>query len=43
MDKRFRAALLNRQVVLGSWLQINNATAAEVLANVGWDWIAIDI
>lgn len=43
MSKMFRSALLERQVVLGSWLQINNPTSAEVLANVGWDWIAIDI
>ena len=42
-NRTFRAALLDRQVTLGSWLQINNPTAAEVLANVGWDWIAIDI
>ena len=39
----FRQALLHREVVIGTWLQINNATAAEVLANVGFDWIAIDI
>jgi 2-keto-3-deoxy-L-rhamnonate aldolase RhmA len=43
MSVTFRSALLNRQVVLGTWLQINNPTAAEVLANVGYDWIAIDI
>jgi 2-keto-3-deoxy-L-rhamnonate aldolase RhmA len=29
--------------VIGTWLQINNATAAEVLANSGHEWIAIDI
>lgn len=43
MGKSFRQKLLDREVTLGSWLQINNPTAAEVLANVGWDWIAIDI
>lgn len=43
MDTAFRRALLRRDVVLGTWLQINNATAAEVLANAGYDWIAIDI
>jgi 2-keto-3-deoxy-L-rhamnonate aldolase RhmA len=39
----FRKALVQRQVTIGTWLQINNATAAEVLANAGYDWIAIDI
>jgi 2-keto-3-deoxy-L-rhamnonate aldolase RhmA len=39
----FRKALLERRVTLGTWLQINNPTAAEVLANTGYDWIAIDI
>jgi 2-keto-3-deoxy-L-rhamnonate aldolase RhmA len=43
MSATFRNALLERQVTLGTWLQINNPTAAEVLANVGYDWIAIDI
>ena len=43
MVQSFRKALLERQVTLGTWLQINNATAAEVLANTGYDWIAIDI
>lgn len=39
----FRKALLERQVTIGTWLQINNPTAAEVLANAGYEWIAIDI
>ena len=43
MSRSFRKALLERQVTLGTWLQINNATAAEVLANTGYDWISIDI
>jgi 2-keto-3-deoxy-L-rhamnonate aldolase RhmA len=43
MDSAFRRALLQRDVTLGTWLQISNATAAEVLANAGFDWIAIDI
>ena len=34
---------VEREVVLGTWLQINNPTAAEVLGNAGFDWIAIDI
>jgi 2-keto-3-deoxy-L-rhamnonate aldolase RhmA len=43
MNRSFRKALLECQVTLGTWLQINNATAAEVLANAGYEWISIDI
>jgi|GEM_PF-656045 len=32
MKRTFRQALLERRVTLGTWLQINNATAAEVLS-----------
>ncbi|MDF1514475.1 MAG: aldolase/citrate lyase family protein [Anaerolineae bacterium] len=39
----FRQALLQRKVTLGTWLQINNGTSAEILANAGYEWIAIDI
>ena len=39
----FRQALIERRVTLGTWLQINNGTAAEILANAGYEWIAIDI
>ena len=43
VNRSFRQALLERHVTIGTWLQINNATSAEVLANAGFDWIAIDI
>jgi len=39
----FRKALLERRVTIGTWLQINSPTAAEVLAHAGYEWIAIDI
>ena len=42
VNRSFRQALLERHVTIGTWLQINNATSAEVLANAGFDWIAID-
>jgi 2-keto-3-deoxy-L-rhamnonate aldolase RhmA len=42
-ERSFRQKLLQREHVIGTWLQINNATAAEVLANSGHEWIAIDI
>jgi 2-keto-3-deoxy-L-rhamnonate aldolase RhmA len=39
----FKRALQERKPVVGTWLQINNATAAEVLANAGYDWISLDV
>ena len=43
MHGTFIEALRSRRLAVGTWLQINNATAAEVLANAGFAWIAIDI
>jgi 2-keto-3-deoxy-L-rhamnonate aldolase RhmA len=43
IKRTFRKALLQRRAVIGTWLQINNPTAAEVLAEAGYEWIAIDI
>ena len=37
-----RNALLNRKITLGSWIQINHPVVAEILALVGFDWIAAD-
>lgn len=37
-----RKALLERAVTIGTWIQIGNATSAEVLANAGFDWVAAD-
>ena len=39
----FRKALLERQVTIGSWIQINNPTSAEVLSQAGFEWLGIDI
>ena len=38
-----RCALLERRLTLGTWIQINHPAAAEVLANAGFDWIAVDM
>jgi len=37
-----RHALLQRQVTVGTWIQVGHAAVAEVLANTGFDWIAAD-
>ena len=38
-----RKALLERRVTIGSWLQINHPTPAEILANAGFEWIGADL
>jgi 2-keto-3-deoxy-L-rhamnonate aldolase RhmA len=43
VENAFRKALLERQVTIGSWIQINNPTSAEILANAGYEWLGIDI
>ena len=37
-----RRKLLSGQVSLGSWLQIASPTAAEIMANSGFEWLALD-
>lgn len=39
----FREALLARRPTLGSWIQVNSPASAEILANIGFDWIGIDM
>jgi len=43
VENPFRKALVERRVTVGSWIQINNPTAAEILANAGYEWIGLDI
>lgn len=38
-----RQALLERRLTLGTWIQIGHPAIAEVLAHVGFDWIAADM
>lgn len=37
-----RQALLDRRLTLGSWIQIGHPAVAEVFANLGFAWIAVD-
>lgn len=43
MKNKFRRALLERQVTLGSWMQIGHPAGAEVLARAGFDWVCVDL
>ena len=38
-----RKALLDREITIGTWIQIGHPVSAEVLANAGYDWIAADM
>jgi 2-keto-3-deoxy-L-rhamnonate aldolase RhmA len=35
--------LRNNQPVLGSWLSLGHMTAAEIMCDAGFDWLAIDL
>lgn len=37
-----RKALLERKVTIGTWIQIGHPSVAELLANVGYEWIVAD-
>ena len=43
MKNKLRHALLERQVTLGSWIQIGHPACAEVMARVGFDWVCVDL
>jgi 2-dehydro-3-deoxyglucarate aldolase len=43
MKNKFRRALLERQVTLGSCIQIGHPAGAEVLARAGFDWACVDL
>ena len=43
MKNKLRRALLQREVTLGSWLQIGHPASAEVLARAGFDWVCVDL
>jgi len=37
-----RQALLERRLTVGTWIQIGHPAVAEILAGVGFDWLAAD-
>ena len=38
-----KIAFQNRNLTIGTWLQTGNPVAAEILGNIGFDWIAADM
>jgi 2-dehydro-3-deoxyglucarate aldolase len=43
MKNKLRHALLERQVTLGSWIQIGHPACAEIVARAGFDWVCVDL
>ena len=41
-SKSFRDRLLSNEILLGGWLQMASVTSAELLADAGFDWAAVD-
>lgn len=40
---KLKTALKNKQVTLGTWIQIGHPATAEILANAGFDWVCVDL
>lgn len=43
MENKLKTALLERKLTLGAWMQIGHPACAEIFADVGFDWICVDL
>lgn len=43
MENKLKAALLERKLSLGAWIQIGHPACAEIFAKAGFDWICVDL
>ena len=41
--KKIREKLKSGLCSIGSWIQLSDASAAEIMGSSGYDWIAIDM
>ena len=41
--KNIRTKLINKKLSIGSWIQIADASVAEIIGQMGFDWVAIDM
>jgi 2-keto-3-deoxy-L-rhamnonate aldolase RhmA len=41
--KTLKQKIINRDITIGSWITIGNNAIAEILANVGFDWLVVDL
>ncbi len=40
---QIRQKMKNQDVTLGSWMQLDNPSVAEIMGNAGYDWVAVDL
>lgn len=43
MQKNLKKRLDNRELTIGSWIQIPSTIVAEIMARAGFDWLVIDL
>ena len=41
--KTLKHKIINRDITIGSWITVGNNAIAEILANVGFDWLVVDL
>ena len=41
--QEIRDKLSNKKPTIGSWMQIPNASVAEIMGHAGYDWVAVDM
>jgi 2-keto-3-deoxy-L-rhamnonate aldolase RhmA len=43
LENKLRKALLANELSVGTWIQIGHPAVAEILSNLGYDWICVDL
>ena len=41
--KTLKHKIIDRDITIGSWITLGNNAIAEILANVGFDWLVVDL
>ena len=41
--KTLKHKIINREITIGTWVTIGNSAITEILANVGFDWLVVDL
>ena len=42
-SKTLKQKLLDKEVVIGSWITLAHPAIAEIMAGSGFDWLAVDL
>ena len=43
MQKTLKRKLQNKERTIGSWITLGNTGIAEIMANIGFDWLVVDL